>query len=237
MAASIQDLFKYKKPVEIKNDRGEVAATVWIRILGDYDLSEAYRLGRIKSARVRKELRDDTSDEYFAEVAIIEDGEKKDLIELIKQSTQSDLYSQAQSAIDREELPKLDDYAVDPDAPTLEEQEKRDMAELQLELDYQKKIKDFVDTKEAELVDRLESIEREQLVAEAKKALTDLRALTAFIEEVLDQKVFRGTYNDKECKGRAFNNIEEYINQHSSVKSQLRTAYQSLELNPEDLKN
>jgi hypothetical protein len=139
--------------------------------------------------------------------------------------------------IDREDIPKTEDFAVDPDAPTLEEQEKRDMAELQSELDYQTKIKEFTETKEKEIADRLETIEREQLVLEARKALKDLRALSAFIEEVLDQKVFRGTYVDKECKIRAYKDKDEYINQHSTVKFQLRNAYQSLELSPEELKN
>jgi len=235
--ASIQDLFKYKKQVDIKDDKGEVAATVWIRVLGDHDLSEAYRHGRIESAKTRKELRDTESDEYFAEIAVIEDGAKEDLIELIKQSLQSDFYAQAQSAIDREDIPKTEDFAIDPDAPTLEEQEKRDMAELQSELDYQKKIKEFTETKELELEERLNTVEREQLVLEARKALTDLRALSAFIEEILDQKVFRGTYTDKECRIRAYKDKDEYMNQHSTVKFQLRNAYQSLELNPEELKN
>jgi hypothetical protein len=234
---SIQDLFKYKKPVEIKDTRGEVVLTVWVRLLGDHDLGEAYRHGRIASAKTRKELRDTSSDEYFAEVAIIEDGKSEDLIELIKQSQQSELYTQAQSAIDRKDIPKIEDFAVDPDAPSLEEQEKRDMEELQNELDYQTKLQEYVKTRNDEIVQRLQTIEREQLVTEARKALSDLRALTTFIQEVTNQKSFRGTYTDKECKFRAFKDYDEYLNQSTSVKTQLDVAYQTLEISPDDLKN
>jgi small-conductance mechanosensitive channel len=234
---SILDLFKYKKPVEIKDEKGEVVATVWVRVLGDWDLDQAYRAGRIKSSKVRKELRDTSSDEYFAEIAIIEEGSTEDLTALVKQSKQTDFYAMAQSAIDREDIPKIEDFAVDPDAPTLEEQERKDIDELDRELKYQQKIKDFVDTKNLELDEQLKQLGREELVEAAKKALTDLRALSAFIDEVLDQKVFRGTYTDKECKNRAFKEYEDYLNEHGLVKNQLRTAYQSLELNPEDIKN
>jgi hypothetical protein len=234
---SIQDLFKYKKPVEIINDKGETLLTVWVRLLGDYDLGEAYRQGRIASAKIRRALKDDTSDEYFAEISIIEDGESKDLIELVKQSKQSDFYSLAQSAIDRKDLPKIEDFAVDPDAPTLEEQEKQDLDALNNEVAYQNEIREFVETKSQELVDRLNTVSREELVEESKKALGDLRALTVFIQEILNQKIFRGTYLDKECKTRAFKDYDEYLNQHTFVKSQLEQAYQQLEISPDDLKN
>lgn len=234
---SILDLFKYKKSVDIKDDKGETVTTVWIRVLGDWDLDQAYRAGRIKSAKIRRELRDTSSDEYFAEVSIIEEGASEDLLALVKQARQTDFYAMAQSAIDRKDLPKIEDFAIDPDAPTLEEQEKKDLEELDQELEYQTKIKEFIDTKNQELEDQLKNTGREELIELAKKALTDLRALSAFIDEVLDQKVFRGTYVDKECKNRAFKEYQDYLNEHSLIKNQLRAAYQELELNPEDIKN
>lgn len=234
---SILDLFKYKKPLDIKDDKGETTLTVWIRVLGDWDLDQSYRMGRIASAKVRKELRDTTSDEYFAEISIVEEGSEEDLIALVRQSKQTDFYSQAQSAVDREDLPKIEDFAVDPDAPTLEEQEEKDMAELQRELTYQTKLREFVETKNLEIENELKALERNALVDEARKALVNLRALSAFIDEVIDQKVFRGTYLDKECKNRAFKEYEDYLNEHSSVKNQLREAYQALEMNPDEIKN
>ena len=234
---SIQDLFKYKKPVEIKDPKGNAVMTLWVRLLGDHDLSESYRMGRLASAKIRKELRNTESDEYIAEVSLIEDGASKDLIELIKQSQQSDVVTQASSAIDRKDIPKIEDFAADPDAPTLEEQEKRDIEELQSELDYQKEIREYIDTRNLEIVERLQALDREQLIEESRKALSNLRALTTFIQEVVNQKSFRGTYIDKECKKRAFEDYDEYLNQYSSLKIQLEAAYQDLEINPDELKN
>jgi hypothetical protein len=234
---NIQDLFKYKKPVEIKDAKGEIVMTLWVRLLGDYDLSEAYRLGRVASAKTRRELRDTSSDEYLAEVSLIEDGENKDLIELIKQSQQTELLSRAQSEIDRKDIPKIEDFAMDPDAPTLEEQEKRDKAELQNEIDYQKKVIDYVTARNLEITQRLEALDRETLIGESRKAMANLRSLTTFIQEVINQKAFRGVYLDKECKRRAFLNYEDYLNQSTALKQQIEAAYQDLEVNPEDIKN
>jgi len=234
---SIQDLFKYKRPVEIKDPKGNTVMTLWVRLLGDHDLTESYRMGRLASARTRRELRNTESDEYIAEVSLIEEGASKDLIELIKQSQQSDVVTQASSAIDREDIPKIENFATDPDAPTLEEQEKRDIEELQNELDYQNKVREYIDTRNLEIVERLQAMDRGQLIDESRKAMSNLRALTTFIQEVVNQKSFRGTYLDKECKKRAFQDYDDYLNQHSSLKTQIEAAYQDLEVSPDELKN
>lgn len=239
------NLFRYKKAVQLLDSRGNPAkdqetgepVIIWIRIIGDEDQQEAYRMSRIRSANERAALRDVNSPRYRDSIAPILTADAEVCIELIKAGRNSQFTSEAIANIERPELPKLEEYAVDADAPSLEEQEKYDAAVRQTDEDYQNALLDYITTKATALDSELQGRDVQILRAEATVATGDAMALSAFLNEVADEKVWRAIYIDKECTIRAVDNIDEFRELHPIVKNQLKNAYDELEMSPEDIKN
>lgn len=234
---SLSDLLRYKQKVDLKNEQDEVIATVWLKIIGDHDIQDSYKLGRVASAKKRAILRDTTSNDYIDEIEVFENASKEECIATIVAGRSSNFTAEAISANSREELPTLRDVAVDPDAPQLEEQEQLQFLKLQREIDYQKKIDEYVETRTTELRAELETKDLDKLREEAKEQAINILALTEFVEVVSEQKTWRAVFEDEECKKHAFASVNEFRNLHQLIKNQLILAYQQLEINPTEIKN
>lgn len=236
--ARLADLLKYKEEITIVHPKTQKPLqTVWIKVLGDEDIKESYRYARIASAAMRKLLKDPTSAEYKDEILTAEEQDEDDLKQLILASRENDFLRESVAAVAREELPKMEEVAVEPDAPSLEEQETLDEATDKIEQEYMKKIDDYVATKKTELQQQIDNMTHDELVETAKVELQKIRALQRFSDELNEQRGFRATFKDKECKKREFADVEEFRNAHSAIKQQIWDAYDKLELSPEDLKN
>jgi hypothetical protein len=233
----ISDLFKWKKQIEIKDSDNEVAATLWIRILGDWDLTEAYKASRVESAKMRKKIHDEESDEYIGEVSALESFSDDELRLLIRNTRASDYLTEALAVVNRGELPSIEEVATQPDGPSLEEQEKLDKATIDVEDKYQKDISAYIDSKTEELVSHLKTLKRDKLYERAKESIQTLIPSRVFSTELADQKAFRATYDDEECKKRSFASLQDFRNADTSVRNQIIVAYAALEISPEKLKN
>ena len=236
--ASLTDLFLYKKEVEILNPLTQKPIKkVWVRILGDYDLNQAYKLSRIASANKRKALRDPESDDYKDEVLGVVDIPPEDQMDLIKTARTSNFISEAQSTIERPSLPELNEVAIDPDAVNLEELEKLDKAENETEKKYKEKLQEYVDAKVLELTKTLETLSKEELLKMAQLEVSNVIPFSVFMEELSNYKILFGTFQDKSCKVREFIDKEDYQNLPRPVKDQLIKAIAELEVSGEELKN
>lgn len=235
--ASISDLLNWKKEVKIIRQDGTDLATVWVRILGDFDLQEAYRQSRIASAQKRQALKDVNSPDYLDEIATLEQAAPEELKTLIRTSSQNTFLNDAVAKINREDLPKIEEIAVEPDGPTLEEQEKMDAVEEQTEKTYQQKLQDYVDERTKVLDAELEGLTQDELVKKATSEYLTIAPMSVFINELEAQKIFRATFMEKECKTRMYDSVEDYKREYSFIKNQLTLAYTSLELTPEQVKN
>lgn len=233
----LSDLFKWKRQIEIKGSDDSVQATVWIRILGDWDLSESYKAARVESAKMRVKIRDEQSDDYLNEVSALETFTDEELRLLIRNTKASDYLTEAFAVLNRGELPSIEEVAAQPDGPTLEEQEKLDKLTKEIDEKYQKDVSDYIEAKSEELYTKLKKLKREELYGEAKKAIQDLIPTRVFSTELADQKAYRATYEDEACKIRAFPNVQEFRNADTAVRTQIIVAYSTLEINPEELKN
>lgn len=233
----ISKLLKWSKPVVLKDDRGIPVKDVWIRILDDDDLQDAYRDARIASATLRAKLKDTSTKEYLDDIAKIESATKEETILIIKAASGSNLTAEAFSNVVRPELPRIEEVAADPDAPTLEEQEKLDALYEKVNKEYSDAIDEYVEVRQAEIQTELEAKDLEVLIVEAKEASTSLIALSAFVSRVLDEKIWRGTYLDAKLTKHGFDDYADFFSSDSSIKDQLRDAYNSFELNPEEVKN
>jgi hypothetical protein len=233
----ISKLLKWGKKVTLKDANGKVLMDVWQRILDDDDLEDAYRDARLASAAMRAELRDTQSKRYLDDVAKIDGATKEECILVIKAAKGSNLTSEAFSNVVRPDLPKMEEIAIDPDAPTLEENERLDAAIDKVNDEYVKAIDDYVEARSLEIDSSLQAKTHEELLLEAKDATVDLLVLSFFIQRILDEKVWRGTFNDAKFTERGFDDLADYNLTDSGIKDQLREAYNQLEANPEELKN
>lgn len=237
MAVQIGDLLRYKQKVDLRNN-GNVIATVWVRVLGDYDLQLSYRLSRIASARMRAALRTPGSPEYQDEIAVVStNNTREECLDLIKRSKLNTFFGEANAVINREDPPKIESIAVEPDAPTLEEQERLDKMLEDQNKDYDAKIKQYMEEHAAIFEAELAEKPDDEIFEMAKFEISNILALQEFQNEVQAQKIYWGTFNDEKCKVRAFADIDEYKNSHPSIKNQLIAAYSAVELAPDDVKN
>lgn len=231
------DLLRWKKEITLKNMDGNPLRTVYLRIIGDYDLQESYRLARIASSKKRALLRDIESDDYKDEVNILDDATSEQCLEIILAAKSTLFENEAVAANERPELLEIETVAIDPDAPTLEEQEILDKKREEFEQEYQKKLVEYVETKKVELTTLLESLSLKEQQAMAKEELSNIVALGVFMEELNNQKVWRSTYIDKYFKERGYSSADEFRDAHPMIRNQLIDAYRLLEIGPEELKN
>jgi len=243
MGLKISELLKWKTNVILLDhkdnpilDDKKKPIEVWLRVIGDDDLDESHRLARIASAKIRKELRTKDSQQYKDRVEPIMDAPREDCIDVLKSYRSSNLYAEARVKTVREELPKIDEVAVEPDAPTLEETEKLDELIMKQEERYAKAVEEYVADRTAVIVAELESMTTEELRQATTDELSGYIALAEFYTELLNQKVFRGSYTDKACTKKAFDTLEEFIITDGVIKQQLTEAYTALEFNPDDIK-
>lgn len=238
------NLLKWKKAIYIKNDKGLSAkdeegnpVIVYMRIVGDHDLEEAGRKARFASAKRRATLLDPESEEHTINVEIFNEATKEQCIEVITQGNGTQWSSEAFSEVVIPELPKIDDVARNPDAPTLEELEQLDKKVEEVNEGYQKEIAEYIQSRQEVLRAELESKSEEELRELAKNNIIIILSVESYINTLLDEKVWRSVYQDEDYRLREFNSIDEFLNSSTGIIAQLREAYQELEAGLDDIKN
>ena len=240
----LTELLRWKKKVILIDSQGEVLrdtkgkpVEVWIRILGDEDQQMAYKMARIRSAVKRALLRNPDTVDYKDEILPIMEADVDICKELVKVSKRTEYTTDALANVVRPELPKMEEIAIDADAPSLEEQEKLDKLTEEVEEEYQKAIVDYIDTRMAELETHLNSIDADEIRSEAMYETSNALALNAFMTEVAEEKTWRAVYLDEKCSQRAFDGVDDFRELPSIPKTQLIEAYDALEMSPDDIKN
>lgn len=234
---TLSQLLRWKTDLSLKGPDGKEIRKVWIRVIGDHDLQEAYKLARIASAEKRAKLRDIDSIEFKDEVLTWKDASPEECKDLIRAARENHWTAQALSAVVRGDEVKMSEIAIDPDAPTLEEQEKYDAANKEVDEKYRKDIEEYVAQKKVELVTELDALSIEDLRRVAQAEAVVLLPLTIFMNELIDQKVWRAVYEDKDMTIHGFDSVEDYRQTPSIIREQLVAAYAELEKGMDDLKN
>lgn len=244
MGLKIADLLRWKTTIDLKDELGTPIlddkgnpVTIYMRVVGDQDLQEAFKLARVRSADKRRQLRDETSVEFKDQVLPIREASREDCIELIKVARSQDFNSEAFANTERPEEVTLEEIAVDPDAPTLEEQEKLDAANEAVQKEYEEAIKSYIETKLNQIDAEFAKVPLKELRGIAELEVSNIVSLELFLSEVLDQKIVAACYLDKTFKERAFDSVEEYRNSASVIKDQISKGYMNLELGTREIKN
>lgn len=234
----LTNLLRYKKKVQLINPyTSKPLETVWVRLIGEEDLQESFKAARLVSASKRELLRDKKSPEYLDAISQLKTQTKETLEELVLAAAENKFSNESAAIVVREDLPEIDTIASIPDAPTLEEQERLDKEVLTINDRYAKSIEEYIQTKMAEIRGEISGYSEKHLSEKAFEALSQIQPMQDFVNEMAAQKAFRGTFMDELCKVNGFDNVEEFKNSDAHIKEQITTAYNSLEMGSEDLKN
>lgn len=231
----LSELFRWKTKIELKDvfDRpmldGEKPWVLYLRIVGDNDLSEARNEALKRSRVLRSKLRDFESSEYIANFVGMDSLTKDEMINAIIVSEISDYRDEGLSSIKEEIIPEL------PDEATLEQQEEYQHKIEEKETKPNEKLLKFIENKGEQR--RKELSEKEDLKKMYVDAIINIRCSEEFLDTFRNYCIYKGTYEDEKYKKLAFDSFEDYLSCASQLKNTISQAYVKLELGIDALKN
>jgi len=241
---SLINLLKWKTTVTLHDSKGKpilgedkTPRKVYMRIIGDNALKEVYKKARLASSEKRKELANVTSEAYKTEVDIFDGVTREECINAIKIANATGWTNEAMSVVTRGDEVEIDSVAADPDAPSLEEQEKCDALNKEVDEKYISDIQAYVLQKSAELDAELSKLDQKGLELVAHKAQATIIPLMVFMERMQIEKTWRGCYDDEKHTIPSFSSLEEFLETDTGIKEQLTSAYTKLEISGDDIKN
>ncbi|KKN38963.1 hypothetical protein LCGC14_0748070 [marine sediment metagenome] len=217
-------LFMWSSEVSVLDPKGEELTKVFMRVVGDKDLSRARVFSLRESAELRKSLNTEGTDEYEAFISSIEYASKENIVVGIKLLLIQDLVAEARKNTILK-YPK----EPDSDAPLAEHEA------------YQKEIDDFperfdeiVQKETDKLMDREEKRFKKQSVKAQKQEYASLMVnyvcQTEASRRFADMCVFFATFDDEEMKIPSFKSFDDYDNSSGDLKEQLRDSYEKLDM-------
>lgn len=237
-------LLKWKRAIGIKDSKGMAVrdeegkpVVVYMRVIGDHDLDQAQKKARLASALKRAKLLDRTSEDHIINVEVFNDASREVCIELILQGQGANWSAEAYSETVVPELPKIEEFARDPDAPSLEELEELDAATARITEEYQRELATYIKTRQDVLTAELAEKSDEEIRERAKDNMVIIMTIETYLSTFRDEKVWRSVYSDEDYTIPEFKSIEEFLNLDASLKEQLREEYARLEEGLDEIKN
>ena len=223
----IEQLFKWRKEVEVTDPISDESVVLYLRLVGDADLGRARAHALRKSGVLRRNLQEEGTDErisFMAEVSEISDKNKEAIITVILLLHIERFQSEAMAWID---LPYPKD--IDSDA-SLDEQEKH-----QEELDsYPARFTELVMEKSKELQEiekkSYQAMSVEDLHSEYESLMINRLCTDEMNDAFYDYVLYCAIYKDEDCKQRAFSSFESYENAAVTLKDNMTQEYKTLEM-------
>jgi hypothetical protein len=223
-------LFRWTRKLDIK-DGDKTVGTVYIKLVGDAAYQEARVIALRYSKELRAKLRNPESDEYIANFLDLDAMEKSELITGITMGEIGDYRDEALITLKNPVPPELVDN------PTLEQQEEHEKALSDIQETRVKELTAAMEKRSEERRVELEKVEMVELRKLYKTSIINIRTSDEFSRAFRDYQVYKGTFTDAAFKSPAFASFAEYNECSPQLKGQLLTAYTSLEISGEDLKN
>lgn len=229
--SKIAKLFRWHKKIDIK-EGDRVLASVYIRLVGDADFQEAKSVSLRHSKELRINLRDSSTDDYKANFFDLDSLSKEELIMGVTYGEIPDYRDEALVTLPEKEIPDL------PDNPTLEQQEDYETKLTERKDDRVKSIAEFIEKMAEEKKVKLNKIDdMDSLRDMYTNSVINMRCGEEFTRVFREYQIFKGTFTDSKFTMLAFDSFEEFNDCAPALKITLLTAYVSLELSGEDLKN
>lgn len=226
-------LLKWSRKLEVKDQKGDVVETIYVRLVGDLDYQEAQQYALIASRKLRKKLRDKTTVNYDSLFLDLEEKVKGDLVFGILMAEMGTFRDLAIDELGTDILKTPENISN----LSLEERENQ-------QDDQEKAAQEKVDILKAKMEEKHDERKKEL----DTKSMKDLRKL--FISSTINVKCleifsttfrdyccFVGSYFDSKFTKKAFTSFDVYQNMVTMVKRQILDTYLDLELSGEQLKN
>ena len=233
MKNDLANLFRWNTKVEIKDREGNTNATLYVRLVGDVDYSQAQQYGLLASRKLRKKLKDKDSVDHQALFLDIDERKKEDLVYGVLMAEISNFRDLAVADLGAE----IFEIKIPEDAETLEERENQQESEEKLANEKAEKLRAKMEEKSNERKEELEKLTLKELKDIFVESSINARCLDEFSTIFREYCIFAGTYSDSTFKHNAFEEFEDFRNTSPNLKRQLIDAYLKLELTGEQLKN
>jgi len=227
----LEDLFRWKQDLEIRDHTDTVVMTVYQRIINDVEAERARLAAVRKSREIRLSLRDVDSDEYATLMEQMEGYDEEHLVSIVMLEGIDKLRERADEQV-RLKFPKHPG-----EDGTMEEIE-----------EYEAAVDTFDERYSEELIRTLEDlVEKEKEIIKTKpkhdlktlveKALENQICASISTEVLYQYYTFYGTYKDKNCTIKYFADFSDFEELVPQVSKQLVTGYRNLMIAPDELKN
>ncbi len=227
----ISKIFDWGRVFEIIDPKDESVVTlVYMKLLGDADLSRARVHALRKSAQMRRKLLDKDSDERLAWIRTIEEVEVQDLLNLITLFSQRELSANVRNTI-KLPTPK----PPKSDAP-LEKMEKFQKEVDEYPAKRQKLLADALHKEITKLQETLKDKPKEELYKEYVRLLIDEFCEREALGAFEDMQVFLGCYTDDTYKTKFFKDFDEFDNLEPNAKQMFKDAYRQIDIETSELK-
>lgn len=227
----LEQLFRWKRELPIKDHDGKVVGKVYQRVLNDRDTEKARLSAVRKSREMRLALRDETADEYAALMESVQNYGLEQLISIILLDKLPDLYEHARRQAGTQ-MPKRPGSGA-----KLEEVEEYEAAVDTFEKKFEEEVLKIVDQHRDKEREQLEKLEEDDLRKTVLKSLENQicrNVVSSYLDEMF---AYMGTYSNAECTTHYFSSMDEFDQLASEVKRQLIEGYRELTLTRGELKN
>lgn len=222
--ALMAKLFRWKTHVTIEG------IDFYIRVVSDHVIDDARREALLAARKLRRDLRDVTSDDYLIyldPLADLDTAELKNLVTVV-----------AMREIMRDYLNTNPRPVITPlgDNPSQEEQEEFEAAKEAREGEYLAEMELYVANWRKDFESTLDKRTDEQLLRMARANRIDQVCEEKFSSVFEDHVVAASVYADDKYKTRMFT-IEQYKELPNEIREKLRDAYNNMSVSPEQIKN
>lgn len=226
----ISKLFVWGKEFHITNGKGEIEATVYMKLLGDADVNRARVYALRKSAELRKDLSNPDSDLRWATIQQIETMTEDDIANYILVFSMREISNTALKAIDipfpkqpksNASLAKMEKYQQEVDEYPAKRAEE---------------VNKFVQKEVVKLKKSLLTQDKEILYKQYVNSLINEFCEREALRAYADMELYLGCFKDSDYKERAFATFEDFDNLDPSNKEEFKKAYDSLGIGMDDLK-
>lgn len=227
----ISKIFNWGMAYDVINpSTEEVEATVYMKLLGDADLSRARVYAIRKSSELRRKLRDDNSDERIAYIRAQDDLSEEDLTNLIIIYSSRDISETARKNVN-----------IKPPKPPRSDAPLEEIEKFQKDVDEypQRRSKAVTDAmeKEVEVVKKsLSHLSKTELYKKYVKLATDEFCEREALEAFKNMQVFLGCFTSDSYSDRFFKDFDSFDNLEPTIKQNFKDAYDSLDIDIRELK-
>lgn len=222
--ALMNKLFKWKTVVEFEGSKFPM------RVVSDQVVDDARRYALIESRKLRRNLRDESSDDFLIHLDPLRDLDVDDYINVILFAA---IRETMRTYMQNNPRPVMEAL---PDDATQEQQEEFEAAKEVRDEQYIADMQEYVKAWQEDFKTTLESKTRNQLETLARRYRTDAICEEFFTGVFEEYIVSSSIYTDEKYREKQFT-LEQFKNLPIALRSKLVDAYRNLAITSDDVKN